>query len=183
VRTGEKGKKGCETLVTSAKKPSLLTLEQQQIPSIVSICHLIHGNQQCNHFKTLHFIQQPLVVTAYDDEDDFGKVLMAPDMAKYVMPLICLTMALERRLVTMNQGKPLPVELSDYLKERTSKGVEFLSFQEMVEEVGQLSKALKLDLPLSQQVRTIFDFKCKKYYAAQGIFCLCADNRSTGRVK
>jgi hypothetical protein len=102
------------------------------------------------------FAPNPIIlVTAFDDEDEVGKVFLAPDMNKYVMPLITVTMGLERRLVTMNQGNRLPQDLIDFFNDIKSKGVEFLTFQEMVEHVEQMSKALKLNLPLSQQVSAI----------------------------
>jgi hypothetical protein len=94
------------------------------------------------------------VVTSYEDEaEDHLKVLSAVDLAKTVMPFLTTFMAFEKRVKTMNQGQPLPIELMEFFEEQTCRGVGIMSLSEMVDTTDFLARALKLDQPVAEQVR------------------------------
>jgi hypothetical protein len=93
------------------------------------------------------------VVTSYDDDsEEVSKTLPAGEFSKTVMPLITAFLALEKRLKTMNKGRPLPVEMVEFLEENMSRSVVIMSTQEMLEMTSAVCAALQLDKPETEQV-------------------------------
>jgi hypothetical protein len=99
------------------------------------------------------FLYAGFVVTSYDDEpEDHLRVLSGTDLSKTVMPFIAAFMTFEKRLKTMNKGKPLATEIMDFFEEQMNRGVAMMSLEDMVDTTASLCTALEFDRPVSEQV-------------------------------
>jgi hypothetical protein len=99
------------------------------------------------------FLYAGFVVTSYEDEnDDHLRVLSGTELSKTVLPFITAFMAFQKRLKTMNNGKPLATEIMEFFDEQMNRGVAMMSLQDMVETTASLCSALELERPFSEQV-------------------------------
>jgi hypothetical protein len=99
------------------------------------------------------FLYAGFVVTSYEDEpEDHLRVLAGTDLSKIVLPFITAFMTFQKRLKTMNKGKPLANEIMEFFDEQMDRGVAMMSLQDMADTTASLCSALEFDRPVADQV-------------------------------
>jgi hypothetical protein len=74
------------------------------------------------------------------------------------MPFITSFMAFEKRLKTMNKGRPLPADILEFFNENMNRGIGIMSLEDMSEITTSLSGALQLDKPVTEQVSNHYTY-------------------------